>query len=38
MEAPTLFAQMPMTPEPIIAQVPRQLGDGAPHGTPVEFN
>jgi hypothetical protein len=36
MEPVTLFAQMPTSPEPIIAQVRRQLGDDAPLDRSVE--
>ena len=35
METLTPFAQMPATPEPIIAQVQRQLADDARHGVMV---
>ena len=34
----TPFAQMPADPEAIIAQVRRQLADGAPLGTTLETN
>ncbi len=36
MEAASPFAQMPATPEPIIAQVRRQLADDAPRVMTVE--
>jgi hypothetical protein len=35
-EAASPFAQMPISPEPIIAQVRRQLADDAPLGRTVE--
>ena len=38
MEALTPFAQMPTTPEPIIAQVRRLLADDVPTGLTVEAN
>ena len=36
MERLTPFAQMPTTPEPIIAQVRRQLGNDVPSGRRIE--
>ena len=38
MEVANLFAQMPSTPEPIIAQVRRQLVDDAREGMTLEAN